>query len=556
MTLKLENLGRIPEETVRVAKAAFTKGSPYLKLRDELQSVYTDEEFAPLFAQRGQPAESPGRLAIVTVLQFAEGLSDRQAADAVRSRIDWKYLLGLELADPGFDFSVLSEFRDRLITGQMEEKLLDRLLERLKVQGLLKERGQQRTDATHVEASIRQLNRLERVGETLRYALYSLAVEAPDWLRARVPQEWYSLYGSRFHEYRLPKKAKEREQLAVQIGRDGKQVLECVYLPETSDSLKKLPGVEILQRVWIQEYDQQDDDIQWRKPDYLPPSEKTIQSPYDPEARYGKKRENGWMGYKAHFSESCDDELPRIITQVETTPATVPDYHLPPIVHANLEKKHLLPEVHVLDTGYMDAHNLVASKRNYQVQLIGPPIPDTSWQADANMGFDVSHFRVDWQKQQVTCPIGKYSREWHPDKDEYGHPLIHARFGRQDCLVCQARESCTRSGSQGRSVRLRQEAEHEALQQLRQKVKTDEFKATYRKRAGIEGTLSRAVRNSDLHRTRYVGIHKTHLQHILTAVAINLARLAVWFSGVKPPLTRVSAFSSLAPAYVISPTVS
>ena len=548
MTLKPEDLGQIPAETVRVAKAAFPKGNPYLKLRDEMHSLYTDEEFAPLFSPRGQPAESPGRLAIVTVLQFAEGLSDRQAADAVRSRIDWKYLLGLELADPGFDFSVLSEFRDRLITGQVEQKLLDRLLERLKAQGLLKERGRQRTDSTHVEASIRQLNRLERVGETLRYALNNLATEAPDWLRARVPHEWYSLYGSRFDEYRLPKKGEEREQLAVQIGRDGKQVLEWIYLPETPLGLKKLPAVEILRRVWIQEYYQQDDDIQWRKPDNIPPSEKTIHSPYDPEARYGKKREKGWVGYKAHFSETCDEELPRIITQVETTTATVPDYHLVSTIHADLEKKGMLPKEHLLDTGYVDAHNIVFSQRDYQVQLVGHPMPDTSWQAQENKGFDIRHFRIDWQKQRVTCPLGKQSREWHPDKDEYGHPLIHVRFGRQDCLACPARENCTRSGSHGRTIRLRLEEEHQALQQLRQKVKTDEFLATYRKRAGIEGTLSRAVRKSALRRARYVGKQKTHLQHILIAVAINLARLAEWFAGIRPPQSRVSAFSSLAVA--------
>lgn len=546
MTLKPEDLGQIPEETVRVAKAAFPKGNPYLKLRDELQTLYTDEEFAALFAQRGQPAESPGRLAIVTVLQFAEGLSDRQAADAVRSRIDWKYLLGLELADSGFDYSVLSEFRNRLITGQMEQKLLDWLLERLKTQGLLKERGQQRTDSTHVEASIRQLNRLERVGETLRYALNSLAVEAPDWLRVRVPHEWYSLYGSRFDEYRLPKKAQEREELAVQIGRDGKQVLEWVYLPETPSVLKKLPAVEILRRVWIQEYYQQDDDIQWRKPDNVPPSEKTIHSPYDPEARYGKKRENGWVGYKAHFSETCDDQLPRIITQVETTLATMPDYHLTSVVHANLEKKGMLPRKHILDTGYMDAHNLVVSKRDYQVLLIGHPMPDTCWQARENKGFDLSCFQIDWQKRQVTCPMGKQSQAWYPDKDGSGQPMIHVGFSRQDCWVCPARENCTRARAQGRTLRLRPEAEHKALQHLRRVVKTEEFIAVYRKRAGIEGTLSRAVRKSDLHRSRYVGLRKTHLQHILTAVAINLARLAEWFLGVRSPQTRISAFSTLA----------
>jgi transposase len=157
-----------PKKTARVARAAFPRGNPYLTLRDELETVYADTLFAALFPKRGQPAESPGRLALVLVLQFAEGLSDRQAAHAVRGRIDWKYLLGLELADPGFDFSVLSEFRDRLIAGGLEQLLLDELLEQFREHGLLKERGKQRSDSIHIQAAVRNLNRLECVGETMR----------------------------------------------------------------------------------------------------------------------------------------------------------------------------------------------------------------------------------------------------------------------------------------------------------------------------------------------------------------------------------------------------
>jgi transposase len=102
----------VPEETARVARAAFPKGNPYLTLRDELETIYADSVFENLFPKRGQPAASPGRLALIAVLQCAENLSDRQAADAVRSRIDWKYLLGLDLGDPGFDCSILRAFRD------------------------------------------------------------------------------------------------------------------------------------------------------------------------------------------------------------------------------------------------------------------------------------------------------------------------------------------------------------------------------------------------------------------------------------------------------------
>src|SRR4051795_5150162 len=155
MALQPRPIPPVPDDTARVARAAFPKGNPYLRLRDELGTVFSDHDFADLYPRRGQPALPPWRLSRVAVLQFRENLSDRQAADAVRARIDWKYLLGLELTDPGFDFSVLSEFRARLLAGDAEERLLERLLARCQALGLLKGRGRQRTDATHVLASVR-----------------------------------------------------------------------------------------------------------------------------------------------------------------------------------------------------------------------------------------------------------------------------------------------------------------------------------------------------------------------------------------------------------------
>jgi transposase len=184
MTLHPLYLWDIPPETARIAHAAFAKGNVYMMMYEKLGQLYVDRDFQNLFpAPCGQSALSPGKLAVLTVMQFAEGLSDRQTADAVRSRIDWKYVLGLELSDCGFDFSVLSEFRARLIAQGQESQLLDLMLSHFKQQKLLKSRGQQRTDSTHVLASIRKLNRLEVVGETLRHALNDLATIAPAWLK-------------------------------------------------------------------------------------------------------------------------------------------------------------------------------------------------------------------------------------------------------------------------------------------------------------------------------------------------------------------------------------
>ena len=175
MSLALQPPPSIPDATVRVALAAFPKGNRYLTLRDELGPIFRDEDFAELYPDRGQPAYPPWRLALVTVMQYMENLSDRQAADAVRARIDWKYVLALDLDDPGFDSTVLCEFRRRLVQGSAETLLLDRLLDRLREEDLIRERGRQRTDSTHVMAALREMTRLELLGETLRAALNELA---------------------------------------------------------------------------------------------------------------------------------------------------------------------------------------------------------------------------------------------------------------------------------------------------------------------------------------------------------------------------------------------
>src|SRR5215216_1024704 len=167
MSLRPNGLTQIPAETSRVARAAFPKGCLAMRARDALGPLFTDEQFAA----RGRPAWSPARLALVLVLQFVEGLTDRQAADAVRARLDWKYALGLDLSDPGFDASVLTEFRARLLADGQTERLLGLLLDRLRERGLLGKGGRQRTDATHVHMAVRDLHRLEQVIETLRAAL-------------------------------------------------------------------------------------------------------------------------------------------------------------------------------------------------------------------------------------------------------------------------------------------------------------------------------------------------------------------------------------------------
>jgi transposase len=214
-----------------------------------LGTIYDDQGTALLFPTRRQPAEAPWRLALVTVLQVVEGLSDRQAAEAVRVRLDWKFLLSLPLSDPGFDASVLSEFRSRLVAGGAELRLLEVLLEQCQARGWLKARGRQRTDATHVLAAVRALNRLELVGETLRYALNVLAEVAPAWLRDQITPDWFERSSHRVEDERLPKGKEARVQHALLIGADGFHVLAAVEAEGAPPWVRQLPTISFLKHL-------------------------------------------------------------------------------------------------------------------------------------------------------------------------------------------------------------------------------------------------------------------------------------------------------------------
>ncbi|HRI93910.1 MAG TPA: IS1182 family transposase [Accumulibacter sp.] len=548
MTLHPHSIPDVPEVTAQVARAAFRKGNPYMQMRDELGTLFTDEQFSDLFPNVGQLAETPWRLALVTVMQFAENLTDRQAADAVRARIDWKYALSLELTDEGFNFSVLSEFRQRLMTNGAEARLFEIMLAGFQERELLKAGGKQRTDSTHILANVRELNRIEFVGETLRAALNELATVAPEWLRSWVPAEWFKRYGHAFSEYRLPQKEAERLELGEQIGRDGMEVLRRVYAETSQPELAQLPQVEVLRRVWVlQFYTDEDDLTRWRRKGNTPPGERIVTSPHDTDARLSKKRGKPWVGYKVHLTESCDDDKPHLVTHVETTLATTADNAVVELIYTELDRKQCLPGQHLVDNGYGSGTAFVNSRDHYGVDLFGPARPDISWQAQVTDAFDISHFRIDFELRTVTCPQGHTTRQWSERLGIRGKPVIQTQFPKKLCRSCPIRERCTTDKS-GRQLTFMPEPEFSALQAARQREQTDEFKEAYKKRAGVEGTISQAVGVLGMRRTRYRGLDKVHLQHLMTAAAMNLMRVLDWLSGKQRAATRKSAFARLAVA--------
>ena len=542
----------VPADTLRVAKAAFAKGNPYVTLHDELGPIFEDADFTELFSKVGQSAIPPWRLALVTIMQFRENLSDRQAAEAVRSRIDWKYLLRLELIDTGFNYSVLSEFRGRLLAGNVEHLLLDKLLERCRELGLVKAGGQQRTDSTRVLGAIRSLNRLEVVGETLRAALNDLAVLAPEWLQQIAPEDWYQRYGRRIEDYHLPSKPLERTAYAQQVGEDGDYLLKCLANSEIAATGQALKTVQSLETLWLYHYEYTDKEdgpsLRWKSNKAITKKTPTIESPYDTEVRYRRRCGTTWVGYIAHLSETCDDDDCHLITHVVTTDASGHEAQSIEGIHDALIAKQLRPDEHYVDAAYVDAI-LLASAQAQGIETVGPPRPNPSWQTRTEGAYNVEQFQIDWENKQVTCPQGKTSRPWTEHVRASGDPYLFARFSNQDCGDCEARPLCTKAKPPaGRTLHLLPQAAHEALAKARAIQKTDEGQERYHRRAGIESTIAQGVKSCGLRRSRYIGLAKTHLQNMAIGAAMNIDRLFNWFQGVPLAKTRVSHFKALAPA--------
>lgn len=546
MSLHPRPIGPIPAETMRVARAAFAHGTVVTRLRDEFADLYCDEDFAALYPRCGQPGMAPWRLALVTLMQFLEHLSDRQAADAVRSRIDWKYALGLKLDDPGFHFSVLTEFRARLLAGHAEYLLLDKMLGHFKARGLIKPRGRQRTDSTHVLGAVRDLHLLELVTQTLRAALNELATVAPQWLRGVADLAWFERYARRAEDWRLPGGSKDkRAAYAQQVGADGFTLLDALDADSTPRTARESPRLAALRQVWRTHFERREGGPpRWRDGSELPPVGERIQSPYDPQMHYSTKRGMEWSGYKVHVTETCDARAVHVITHVETRPAMEFDISAMADIHKHLAARDMPPREHFVDSAYVSAALLVSSQREHGVSLHGP----VRELARAGQGYDLPNFKIDWERQQVTCPEGKVCVGWTPGLDDAGRPRIHVRFGRSDCGNCHALSLCTQSKEKRRSIYFHPRPEYEALNEARHRMHEPGWKKKYRVRAGVEGTLSQGMRAFGMRRSRYVGLAKTALQQVLAGVGINVARTVAWLDGRTRAKTRISRFARLKPS--------
>jgi transposase len=559
---------------VRAMFAGKRKAPLAVAMRDRLGEWMTDEIFAEAFGSRGRPGLPPGMLSVVTVLQMAHDLTDREAAEAAATRLDWKYALGLPLDDPGFDHSVLSEFRGRAAEHGLEEAALDALLEKLAAGGLLRPGGKQRTDSTHVIAAVRALHAIELAGESVRAALEALAAACPDWLAARFcTADWTRRYGARIDSWRLPAREKERDALIIEYARDGYALVSACYEGSAPPWARELPAVQVLRTVLVQNFTvtaggQGQEVISRREPesaggDGTPPAHVKISSPYDTGARWGAKKDTLWLGWKLHVSETCDDPpgcgcapepgtvpggcphdtLPNLITHVATTDAAVADAEMTMPVTAALHRKGLAPGRHYADSGYASAALMLAAAA-LGVTLVTPLLSDTSRQAREKKGYDRSAFAIDYDARTVTCPQGQASTGWSPARQR-GTGVIVVRFAAAACRPCPAREQCTTAARGGRQLTILPRDQHDLQAAARSAQAGKPWHDDYRRRAGIEATISQATAVTGCRRARYRGLAKTHLEHAYQATALNLWRLDAYWNDTPIDRTRTSHLARL-----------
>ncbi len=523
MSLIPQEADPIPQATRRLIEKACPKGTLATRLRDALGPIYHDEAFADLFPKRGRPAEAPWRLALVLVLQVLENLTDRQAAQAVCLRLDWKYALSLEPSDEGIDFSILCDFRERLISQHAEERLLSPIVEVCRANGWLKAGGKQRTDSTHVLAAVRTLSSIESVGETLRATLNELAELDSDWLRSVITADWFDRYVHRVELARLPKAGSKREAWVKQLGQDVLHLLQAGQGQQSPVRVQQAGCWALLQQVWQQHYEVVDQQVRWRDGPAVSSQERVV-SPYDPEARCSRKREISWLGFKVHFTETCepDEQSVHLITQVTTTLATTSDEQMLSPILDDLRERNLAPGEHLVDMGYTSGQEL-AKQADLGTQIIGPVVSPPGWQAQQQAGFAPSDFVLDWDHEQATCPQGQHSLTWKPSQDG-NRPIIKIQFATATCRQCPVREHCTHS-CRGRSLTVLPKAAQEAREERLSEQFTPPFQQRYARRAGIEATISQAVRTKGLRHCRSRGLAKAHLHHVTIAAAINLVRL-------------------------------
>jgi transposase len=502
----------IPADIGLVGRQILKENDPYRLIGEGVNDFLKLKDFAFLYSPIGRGGICPIMLSLVTVFQFLENLPDREAARAVVVRLDWKFALHLPLADPGFHYSDLSNFRGRLLEHEAERMMFEKVLDWVRALGFLKKYGKQRTDSTRILGNVERLSRLELAWESLRLALRAIHAAAEGWYQEVIPATFHQAYSERQSDWRLS--AEEAKSELYRAACDGYWLLD--HLDDAPAEVSHLPEVVTFQTVWRQQFERGSGKVVVRQPT-RGQGKDTIDTPHDPQAHWAEKRGKEWVGYKWHVTETAEEDEEQFITDIEVGASNEDDSECVDDLQERLIAQDLKPEEHFLDSGYISAPNLAHSEAR-KIKLLGPALPDNSKKPE---GYKQRDFQIDFEAQQVICPQGRISRYWHERPVETGRVKVTVQF-KDGCEGCPVHPLCA-PGKSGRSLTI--SPYHAELTQRRAEQETETFKEKMKKRSAIEGTISEFTRKHGARRARYRGKTKVRLQVLFTGAAVNLKRL-------------------------------
>lgn len=523
MSLQWHLAAEVPEDTRRIGEQVLREGNVYREIGDRFGELFPgDEVFAQLYDPGGRGAEPPQLMALVTVFQMLEKVPDRLAAEWVVSRIDWKYALHLPLGYAGFHFTDLLAFRNRLMAQQQERLLFDRFFSRLQHLGLIKLRGKTRTDATHVLGLVEKLGRMELVTESVRVAVNAVKKEDLNWTEEHLPATFLESYADRQSEYGLSD-ARVQAKL-IRTGEDGLWLLRIIEQSAPA-AVQHLAEVAVLRQVLAQQFPEGPA----APPSKRPAGRDVIESPNEPEVRYGKKRDKKWDGYKAQVSETCDVAYPHLIIDLEPSQAPSHDSNELDAIQQRILARGVHPAEQNVDQGYTSAENIYTSRQK-NIELLGKPLADTH----AHAAFRQDQFQINELTHTPTCPNQHTCGSWtETAQADWPASRVVIHFPGPTCCACQFFGQCT-VNPKGRTLELH--PFRTILVEWRQQAQQEAYRQRLRLRAGIEATISELVRKYGLRHCRYRGKSKLRLQTCFTAIAVNLARLARWWFQQTHPL--------------------
>ncbi len=480
-------------------------------------------ELAPKFealycAENGRPPIDPVLLCGVTLLQFMEKVADRRASEQVVYHLGWKYALDLELDYDGFHATVLVYFRDRLEEKKAQRLIFDGVVDLLIELGLVKRKGKQRLDSTHIVGYVKAMSWMECAIETLRLALEDLKAEVGQKKRPEFWDRLWAFYVENNLDWRLSKT--EQANRHWQCGQDIRDLLE--WIDAANPKLAEREAVKLLRRVFGEQFEVVEGKLELAT--HRP--SRAVQNPHDPDAHYADKKTKQWTGYKVHVAETVDSEEPikekgepaeHFITEMFTTEAAQDEMAgLTEVLKREQEHHEITPQAIYTDAGYVTESTLTQAQQS-GIELLGPTRPDPHkgpYNSDA--------FHVDVDKRQAVCPQGKLSTQCSRIKDSFmGTEYYRIEWGNQ-CDSCPVQKQCTHSKSGRRTlvVGLR----HDLVEQRRREMKQSGFSKSMHPRNGIEGTHSELVRGHAMRRTKYRGLSRVGLSNYFIGAACNVKR--------------------------------